>query len=451
MQAPGPRRFIVVRESSQHATAHPGEEPGEHTAGRGPCRRPLAAFALLAGGSFWAFRAFDPLSRGAPPAALESTLDRGELREAVRLSAGFLARSADAQGRFAYRVHLDPEVTPAPKYNILRHAGAMYALGQICGLEPGHDDARDALLRAGDFLLDHVSPLPEEGSEILAVWSRPEINHDFDPVEAKLGGTGLGLVALLALHEQDPDAIGLPELRALGDFLVSMQKDDGSFYSKYIPDTGGPNDEWVSLYYPGEAALGLLMLYEVDPDPAWLQTAANAMLYLARLREGRKQVEADHWALIATGRLLPLYDRFSAPGTREAILAHAVQICESILGEQARQLDRPELVGCFTHDGRTTPTATRLEGLLAALTFLPEDAEPLRTHVRASVELGLAFLLRAQVREGEHAGAIPRAVPLAPEVYEGNESFEEREGEVRIDYVQHALSAMIMYLEGVPE
>ena len=71
-----------------------------------------------------------------------------------------------------------------------------------------------------------------------------------------------------------------------------MQKEDGSFYSKFYPHHGGKNDQWTSLYYPGEAALGLLMLYEKDPDPLWLQTAANAIAYLARLRAGRPSAPA---------------------------------------------------------------------------------------------------------------------------------------------------------------
>ena len=56
-----------------------------------------------------------------------------------------------------------------------------------------------------------------------------------------------------------------------------MQKEDGTFYSKYIPAEGGRSVRWTSLYYPGEAALGLLMLYEKDPSAAWIQAAANAI------------------------------------------------------------------------------------------------------------------------------------------------------------------------------
>ncbi len=93
-----------------------------------------------------------------------------------------------------------------------------------------------------------------------------------------------------------------------------MQKNDGSFYSKYIPEKGGRDDSWTSLYYPGEAALGLLMLYEKDPSPEWLQGAADAMSYLSRIRYNKIIVEADHWALIATAKLLKQYDHSRQPG-----------------------------------------------------------------------------------------------------------------------------------------
>ena len=94
---------------------------------------------------------------------------------------------------------------------------------------------------------------------------------------------------------------------------------------------GGRDDSWTSLYYPGEAALGLLMLYEKDPSLIWLQAAADSIAYLARMREGKKLVEADHWALLATAKLLPLYDRCRPPLPKKAIERHAAQICESIL------------------------------------------------------------------------------------------------------------------------
>ena len=101
--------------------------------------------------------------------------------------------------------------------------------------------------------------------------------------------------------------------------------------------------------------------------------------------------------------------------------------------------------GAFTEDGRTTPAATRLEGLLAALTFLPPD-DALGLRIESAVHRGIAFLLRAQVKRGEFAGAIPRAIDQLPSTDPSAVKFNRRASEVRIDYVQHALSAMTQYI-----
>ena len=232
----------------------------------------------------------------------------------------------------------------------------------------------------------------------------------------------------------------------MGNFLRYMQKEDGSFYCKFIPSAEGRSDRWKSLYYPGEAALGLLMLNERDPSPAWLNAAADAIANLACIRAGKTAVEADHWALLATAKLLPIYERSHRPLPRKAIVDHAIQICTSILNQAEQGPPIPTVYGCFTHDGRTTPTATRLEGLLAALTFWPQDNDALRRRIKDHVKKGMSFLLSSQITQGQYAGAIPRGVHPLPEAHPRfTQSFNRRVSEVRIDYVQHALSAMIQY------
>jgi hypothetical protein len=170
------------------------------------------------------------------------------------------------------------------------------------------------------------------------------------------------------------------------------------------------------------------------------------MAYLARKREGKNLVEADHWALLATAKLLPLYDRCRQPLPKAAIERHAVQICESILKSLPLKYDNSIRYGSFTEDGRTTPTAIRLEGLLAALSFLPADYTDLRKKMVAAINEGMQFLLRSQIQSGKHAGGIPRAIHTLPEDHpQFKKSFNRRATEVRIDYVQHALSAMLQY------
>ena len=372
------------------------------------------------------------------------------VQSAIDRSAGYLAKSVREDGMFDYRINMDPTIEVTERYNILRHAGTIYAISAYYELQPDDvrsaDAMRSAIERAGSYLRDEaIHPVPET-DDMLAVWSDPEVNRSGDPLQAKLGGTGLGLVALLSIEKIHPGFTPLSDLQALGRFIVFMQKEDGSFYSKYIPSQGGRWDEWQSLYYPGEAALGLLMLYEKDPQNVWAESAIRALTCLALSRECRSDIPADHWALLATEKLLSLEDIDEMPVSRELLVNHAIQISEAILQEQIDDPERPEYDGGFSEDGRTTPTATRLEGLQAALNILPPDHE-MRKRIDAAVPRGISFLLRAQVSDGEFTGAFPRAVGKIDPDLPDADNFNRRATEVRIDYVQHALSAMIQYRE----
>lgn len=368
--------------------------------------------------------------------------------ESISLAADYLVRACKPDGQFTYRVNLDQSITHKMKYNVLRHAGAMYSLAMYHQWRP-NEKAREAVVRAGRFLRDRcIAPVDEE-ENMQAVWSRPEMTGAKKLLSAKLGGAGLGLVALVNLEVIAPESTPIEQLRQLGRFIVHMQKADGSFYSKYIPAKGGLRDTWTSLYYPGEAALGLLLLYDLDKSPMWLEAAAKALGFLAESRAGESNVPADHWALLATAKLLAVDDHCDPPFERDKIVTHAIQVCESILLQQVWSTDDPLLIGGFSDDGRTTPTATRLEGLLGALTFLSQqNQQDIRERITSSVHEAMSFLMQCQVQHGEFAGAIPRALRQWPDDDPRcSRSFNRRATEVRIDYVQHALSAMIQYLQ----
>lgn len=374
------------------------------------------------------------------------------LSEAIDRAGGYLVSATQANGMFEYRVNMIPSIRVSPGYNILRHAGAIYAMAMLHSLKPS-DELLSALTRAGAYLRDHaVGTVPGQAG-LMAVWSRPEVNRSEGPLQAKLGGTGIGLVALLSLEEIQPGLTSLATLRALGRFVLFMQKADGSFYSKYIPAAGGRQAEWTSLFYPGEAALGLVMLYEKDGEERWLQAAGKALEYLAlratqaRQRDPRAEIPVDHWALLATQRLLQAAEGRQLPVSRELLIAHAVLICEAILDGQVTHDSRPEWNGSFYPEGRVTPSSTRMEGLLAARTFLPglPGREGLSGRIDVAAEQGLAFLLRAQVHEEPYVGAFPRAMGHVTGKHPEAGTLNKRATEVRIDYVQHALSAMIQY------
>ncbi len=377
------------------------------------------------------------------PCHASDPVDSAEVELAIERAADYLLRSVNEDGSFVYRINMNPTVDVTPGYNVLRHAGGIYALSMVCEVS-SNGFVRPALARSVSFLREHTfEPVPKM-DDCLAVWSKPE-RVGVPQLQAKLGGTGLGLVAVISAKPFIPDPVPLSELQQMGQFLINMQKRDGSFYSKYIPSKWRPKDDrWVSLYYPGEAALGLLMLYEQDPNPQWLAGAEKALSYLARQRQGQQDIPADHWALLATGRLAAIRARQSRAPLEEIYLDHAIQVCETILSEQIVDTNRPTLVGGFSGQGLVTPSATRLEGLLSLHQALPRE-HPLRDRIETAAHLGIAFLLRAQVKEGVYGGAFPRAVIKLPLDAEGSDSFNQRVTEIRVDYVQHALSAMIQY------
>ena len=93
-----------------------------------------------------------------------------------------------------------------------------------------------------------------------------------------------------------------------------------------------------------------------------------------------------------------------------------------------------------------TPCVTRLERLLAALYILPEEQEDLKNSIKLASKEGINFLLKSQVSGGKHNGGFPRSIFGSPayEVVSSNKR-DSRSTEIRVDYVQHALSALLQY------
>ena len=374
-----------------------------------------------------------------------STVRRQDLHEGIHRSGQYLVRVNLENGQFVYRQHLDGWQLKRT-YNMLRHAGTLYALARYYRWHP--DECTLAALKRGtSFLRGEMETLPDR-QDVVALWTRPAVTGQEGPETAKLGGAGLALLALASLKEIEAAAVSTEEMREIGEFVRYMQKDDGSFYSKYIPSTGGKSDKFVSLYYPGEAILGLIRLYQVDLQPKWLESAYRGMAYLAHRRETTVQVEADHWSLMATAELLPQLEALGDAASRELLVQHAARICNSILAHRAPFPRETQEYGGFLFDGRTCPTATRLEGLLSCLSFFPDEHQKLNALTSMAVKDGMLFLLRTQIVSGQHAGAVPRAIRRLPAGHPfHSRKFNRRAAEVRIDYVQHALCAMIGYDE----
>ena len=180
-----------------------------------------------------------PSSIGSTP---RSVLGEIELRRALGSAAGYLRRHTRESGRFVYK-HDSPN---GSRYNLLRHAGTIYALASYrTSAEQGLDEV---LRRSSQYLLDHyLRDLGEERAGKAMMSLSQETNRKYD--EAKLGGTALAVVALCQVREDVGDVASQETLQALGNFIVFMQRKNGSFHSKYRPGHGY-NRRFRSLLLP---------------------------------------------------------------------------------------------------------------------------------------------------------------------------------------------------------
>ena len=168
--------------------------------GMGSLRRRRAGFgritsdgrALFRRGWIFVGLLFTPASELA--AALP---DRERLATAIERAGTYLNAAVGPDGQFVYRRWPDGrESKQGGRYNVLRHAGTLYALAIYDRSWHTDPAQRAALQRAGRFLLDCCSAPPPHRPDLLAVWSPPELEGPNKPLQAKLGGTGLGLAAL---------------------------------------------------------------------------------------------------------------------------------------------------------------------------------------------------------------------------------------------------------------
>ncbi len=377
---------------------------------------------------------FDSFAEGA--AGLPVQLYRGNDRSpvvspetllaAARAGGDYLLLHQHADGGFDYLY--DPtEDAVGPGYNLLRHAGSCYALFE---LHRATGDGRylDAGRRGVERLLAHVmGPRPADaaaGAEFDAI-------AEIDEPEAKLGGAALAVLAMVEHQRVSGDDRWLAGAGRLARFLLYMQGPDGRFASKYF--YGEPDDEeFESIYYPGEAILALSRLHRLDGDPGWLAAARRGADYLIDGRDAGKataDLPHDHWLLMGLAELDEL-----TGDPRYA--AHGARIAEAIVAAQRVRSPHPDWIGSYYDPPRTTPTATRAEALVAMDLLARRTGGDRRPVVEALLRMA-AFQRRCQLT-AESALYLPR-----PDRAAGGFRRSLTDWDVRIDYVQHSVSSLL--------
>lgn len=218
-----------------------------------------------------------------------------ELRASVSAAREWIERNLQPDGRYLYVYDANLDTIPRD-YNEVRHAGVTMALFQSAGR-----DGDIAAFEVGDaavaWMLEHLHRRDGWAALTTAAGDR-----------AKVGASGLMLVALaerrLATGDERHDAV----MRELGRYLAVMQRPDGGFHLAWLVAAGAPDLVGTSRYYPGEAAWGLALLHEAFPGEGWDGYARAASIFLTTRRDEIEGVRfpplADHWAAYAMAEMV---------------------------------------------------------------------------------------------------------------------------------------------------
>lgn len=318
-------------------------------------------------------------------------------RDAAVEGALCLARLTGPDGRFVYRYDALTGL-PGHGYNTLRHCGAAWAMLDVARRAGPLPAVVAAAGRALGWLSTRALCQPPDDPAAVCVASGDSV---------KLGGSGLAMLALCE-YAALGDRSRLPLAAALARYVLTQRRLDGDFHHKRSLATGALVD-FRSDYYTGEALFGLARLAAVSGEARWRTAAAWSARMLAPTDYGR--AVHSHWMLYALAAI--------HAGEPEPVLrAYAGRIAAAIVAEPG-----------YRAEGRSTPVSCRSEGLMAYLRLAggspvaggPDPAAVLRT-----VEENLALQQGCAVP----GGAIMR----------GGGSTE-----VRIDYIQHHISACLAY------
>ncbi len=352
------------------------------------------------------------------------TASPAEYELAARRAADYLARNVDQEGRFIYHYRANDD-TALKKYNILRHAGSIYAMLEVYELT--HDEALlETANRALRYLKKQVRTLKREDRHIDVIVERKSF---------KIGGNALAVLALVKYVEVTGNRRDLEQAQRLAELMPALQGDDGRYVIHKGNHPDGSNTGFVSGYYPGEAMFALMKLYAADHDERWLKCAQRNAHYLDAVRDKDKPIERlppDQWLMYGL-------DQLYRERPKPSYLDHARRIAAAIRAPQHTRPRWRDWYGGYDSPPRSTPTSTRSEGLCAAYALLRDhgDDPHQALSARVAAELGARFALRCQYRRA-NAMYLPD-----PARCEGGVGARLDRPDIRIDYVQHAISAWL--------
>lgn len=346
-------------------------------------------------------------------------LNRQLLMTAARAGGDYLVRMQKPDGSFHYYYDAAPDRFDSRRYNVIRHAGATLSLLDLYRAT-GEDKYLLSARRAISFLKTRFRRVRARSAIYVL---------DYDG-KAKLGANGLALVALARQIELDPKSADRKSAAGLASLIVATQRKDGSFETRIrIHEHDPPGTE--SLYYPGEAMLGLIRLFELNHNKQLLDAARHAAAFLIESQRKMSSLPADAWLMQA---LEALY----RDGHEKVYAEHTIALAEAMIADQYTDIDPENYAGGFgPGPPRATPAASRAEGLVSAYRIARSINDVRASKIAAALKASAKFQL-AQQLTSRNGASLPNPARAVGGFREDLTSMR-----IRIDFVQHNVSSLL--------
>ena len=351
-------------------------------------------------------------------------------RTAAALAGDFILRQVESDGRFGYRYDpLGDVALDGGGYSIPRHAGTAYGLA-LLATTTGEARFRDAARDALSWLALQLAPTCG-GSAALACIA--------DGARASVGASALTAVAMLEYQRRTGDRRYQQLGQRLLAFLRGLQQPSGDFAHQYDAAAGVALPGPPKMFASEQAALALVLGHRLFGTTDDLRAAERALDFLTGAKYdfflGHFIYGSDHWTCIAAEEAWPAlkHRRYLDFCTGYARFMSRLQYPAS--PGSARDFAGPYGFS-YLLVPQAPATAGFTEALLSTLALAGHHRTP-TDELREQSRAALMALVRDQVRP-ENSYLVRN-----PARAEGAFRRSLVEPEVRIDFVQHAASALI--------